>query len=344
MIHVPRTLPAPGCLVGEESAGAKETKEAIAHYESDAAKAFDGYGAYKSPEVRRALEELFHGKCAYCEVGYDGAPRDIDHFRPKAAVVEVDPVDFRPLPRRTATSRGYYWLAATWSNLLLACIHCNRPEGHRADGRHETLGKSNYFPLEPGSPRARDPRLDPEVVERRLLLDPCRDQPERHLEFAPKGIIRARRTAAGLDPRGVASIRVYGLRRDELMRAREKTETMLRDRILDAKLAARELKADPGDARARGALQRAFNQIQRDYLAPDAPFLGMSRQLVRQELARTIQALEQRHAGALAATAATIAASAAITPARDTDADRHPPARARGRGSKTTRSVRRDRA
>jgi uncharacterized protein (TIGR02646 family) len=72
---------------------------------------------YKDGAVKAALDAMFHGKCAYCEFMYiGGMPVDIEHFRPKGAVI-VGGKMRKP---------GYYWLAAKWENLLPSCIDCNR--------------------------------------------------------------------------------------------------------------------------------------------------------------------------------------------------------------------------
>jgi uncharacterized protein (TIGR02646 family) len=69
---------------------------------------------YGHKTIRKALVEMFHGKCAYCEsrivhVDYG----HIEHFRPKS---------------RTQFKR----LTFDWSNLFLACAICNGPE-YKAD-------------------------------------------------------------------------------------------------------------------------------------------------------------------------------------------------------------------
>lgn len=69
---------------------------------------------YGHKSIKRALVEMFHGKCAYCEskivhVDYG----HIEHFRPKS----ID--RFRSL-------------AFEWENLFLACAKCNGPE-YKAD-------------------------------------------------------------------------------------------------------------------------------------------------------------------------------------------------------------------
>lgn len=62
---------------------------------------------YRHPQIREALEALFHGKCAYCESHIAHITwGHVEHFRPKAV-------------------RRYRRYAFTWSNLLLSCPMCN---------------------------------------------------------------------------------------------------------------------------------------------------------------------------------------------------------------------------
>lgn len=42
------------------------------------------------PEVVRALKQVVGNKCWYSEVSLDGSDPEVDHFRPKGRVVEVD--------------------------------------------------------------------------------------------------------------------------------------------------------------------------------------------------------------------------------------------------------------
>ena len=60
---------------------------------------------YRHPEIKTALDTMFHGKCAYCEskIRHVSDPH-IEHYRPK-----------RTFPR----------LTFAWDNLLLACGICN---------------------------------------------------------------------------------------------------------------------------------------------------------------------------------------------------------------------------
>jgi uncharacterized protein (TIGR02646 family) len=88
-------------------------------------------GKYKHPEIRTALEQLFHEKCAYCESLITHVTwTHIEHFRPKAV------------------SR-YRRYAFTWSNLLLSCTKCNGAPN-----------KGNQFPLAAAGGPLIDPTRD----------------------------------------------------------------------------------------------------------------------------------------------------------------------------------------
>src|SRR5260370_33252662 len=70
------------------------------------AKAYE-FAKYKEWAVCKALDDLFHGKCAYCESSYRAVDaRNVEHFRPKGSF------------GKNPTQPGYWWLAAVWSNLL----------------------------------------------------------------------------------------------------------------------------------------------------------------------------------------------------------------------------------
>lgn len=118
---------------------------------------------YRDPEVKAALEKLFHRKCAYCEQPL-GEDWDVDHFRPKKSVAE------------SAGHPGYYWLAYRWENLYPACRFCNqrRREALRwpDEASLPAAGKLDQFPLEDEAARATSPQ-ESLAAEAPLLLDPC---------------------------------------------------------------------------------------------------------------------------------------------------------------------------
>ena len=128
----------------------------------------------------------FFGKCAYCEGRIlSTQPGDIEHYRPKGMVthqngkcVMVDANGGKKVPHP-----GYYWLAYEWSNLLYACIDCNRINTKKHGGK--TVGKGTRFPVE--GKHATEPGGD--VNERPLLLNPMVDEPDEHLSINKRGFI-----------------------------------------------------------------------------------------------------------------------------------------------------------
>ena len=151
------------------------------------------------------LEDLFRGKCAFCESDLQaGGWGDVEHFRPKGQATSVDgKVDVD----------HYFWLAYDWNNLYLSCQLCNMSRGK--SGSFPVIGNRSRLPAE----------------ETALLLDPCRDQPERHLVFRGDGRVEPRQLSeellnryAGLHP-GEVTIRLFNLNRRALVtRRREKAE------------------------------------------------------------------------------------------------------------------------
>ena len=155
------------------------------------------FKVYRHQSVKEALTVLFWGKCAYCEAKVlRGGPLDVELFRPKAGVVE------------NPDHPGYWWLAMVWENMLASCVDCNRIRTHEG----VRTGKANRFPLEAETHRAFKP--GDEVHEQPMLLDPCNDDPEKHLIFDSSG------TVVSDTDRGKVTISVLGLNRPFLVQAR----------------------------------------------------------------------------------------------------------------------------
>src|SRR5689334_12515887 len=58
------------------------------------------------------LKNVFHGKCAYCEVNIEaGFVGDAEHYRPKAAVTELRGGRLVRVEKDGTPHPGYYWLA-----------------------------------------------------------------------------------------------------------------------------------------------------------------------------------------------------------------------------------------
>lgn len=221
------------------------------------------FKAYKEPEVKQALREMFHGKCAYCEVCYEVSdPGHVEHFRPKGTVREED---------GTKSPPGYWWLASEWENLLPACFKCNvfcKKQEMTPGGslREIPCGKGSRFPLVEPERRAVKPR---EIRrEQRLLLNPCKDSPEKHLEFTDAGLVRpARRASETRQPKGATTIGVCALNRYPLVKARvEARRLFLKDLV-------RGLTSEPVAARAALAELEGYGDAGRE-------FAGMARQML----------------------------------------------------------------
>lgn len=171
---------------------------------------------YQHPNLKAALEELFHHKCAYCEspIGAE-ADWNVEHYRPKGRVAE-----------RT-DHPGYYWLAYTWTNLYLSCAHCNQWRKDVALYNDPTTrpaqGKVDQFPLAEETARAMRPE-DDLAAEAPLLLDANVPDPEAHLAFNPLGEIGPRKAE---DLRALATIHVCNLNRRRLALQRRRAIALM---------------------------------------------------------------------------------------------------------------------
>lgn len=208
---------------------------------------------YGADIVRAALEELFHNKCAYC---YGPLPEtwDVEHFRPKGRIAKNN------------DHPGYYWLAYTWANLLPSCVHCNRRRKDKpvwGDLRYGTTGgKYDQFPLVDENKRAMSPG-DCLASEDHLLLDPCNDNPEKHIVYLVNGDI------AGIDDYGNATIHICHLKRRRL---RKKREEIIRD-IIDFIELIRDTKRSKKPSKAK-KIETYFRE---KYLSDKCSFAAVSR-------------------------------------------------------------------
>jgi hypothetical protein len=240
VIHVKRTAETPeirdALLRKDKKTGLTERQAAENHYNANPTKTYD-FKRYKEKEVCVALDALFNEKCAYCESSYSALEaRNVEHYRPKGPVSEAK-----------GAHQGYWWLAATWENLLPSCPICNQRRRHviydadltlsqfeavRLARAESTTGKLDSFPVlnnnwvstVDGPIQNEDP----------LLLNPCDRKPEDHLEWnfdwlrtkqlweAEKviALVRPRRVNGTDDPYAHASIGIYGLNREGLVKDR----------------------------------------------------------------------------------------------------------------------------
>ena len=231
------------------------------------------FSAYGDAAVKQALHELFGGHCAYCESRYDHvSPMDVEHYRPKSAVIEDDGVYNKP---------GYYWLAADWDNLLPSCIGCNRARSQELILPDETYviatsGKGNRFPLRPGSVRAKAPGA--EAIEQPMLLDPCRCDPKPHLLFRSDGYVEPRPSEEEKEnARGMDTIEVCGLHRASLIESRRRAATRLRDAMENLLSADDDIRRHPGDPRYE--TRRETREVAMSNLIADLDYRALSKEL-----------------------------------------------------------------
>ncbi len=290
MIRVKRGR-APRVLVAEDSAAARERRRAANHYQDPAkrSKAFH-FKVYKHADVKSALNKRFHFKCAYCESRYGPmAPVDIEHFRPKSAVVVRDSRLIKP---------GYYWLASEWSNLLPSCIDCNRARIHPladADNEPALTGKANLFPIEGDDRGSAEMNPGVEKGESRLLLDPCRDHPESHLVFVRDGafiLVQPVRRNSGTSRKGRTSVRVYGLNRRELVEERADRRLRIVNQLGSVMQAIALLRPEPGAERLQRNLAARLRELEM-LAGADQEYAGMSRQWIDRALEQLNPEIEQ---------------------------------------------------
>jgi hypothetical protein len=294
-----KPLPAPG-----SSEKKTELEQAREYYSQNPTpkKAYE-FRRYKEWAVCRALDDLFHQKCAYCESSYRAVDaRDVEHYRPKGGVTEA-----------RGGHPGYWWLAAAWRNLLPSCPGCNQrrrqtvfdpgmsiEEFEQACRQkpHELTGKANSFPVQGDNWVATEAEwLANEqqniAVEDPLLINPCERDPANHLEFFFEwdrktyiweadpiyALVRPKSSAGVDDPYAKASIAIYGLNRAGLVRERAARVKDLEKLCLPVVDLAREMEELPSPAELARILAR-LKQYRANLIAltqPDQTYAGMAR-------------------------------------------------------------------
>lgn len=207
------------------------------------------FRAHRHPEVVAALRGLFHDKCAYCETPAGATPLEIEQHRPRERALNLDGL---------MDADHYWWLALEWTNLLPVCIDCLRSKGTR-------------FPVD-------GPRIDvggDVKKERALLIDPCREHPERHLVFSEDGQVHS------ATQHGQTTIEILSLNRTSLVVARAAAYGALGSLVERTELTINA--TDPDDPVSRARLDGQLKEI-RSYLKPEQPYGAMLRQFVNRWL------------------------------------------------------------
>lgn len=207
---------------------------------------------YAAPEVKNALREDQHHKCAFCEsfiphISYG----TVEHYRPKAA--------YRLRKGEPLKRPGYYWLAYDWDNLFFCCQLCNEQF------------KENLFPLRDNRSRARSHKqqLSKEVP---LLINPAAQDPSLYIDFRRQFAF----PVSGCEE-GVATIEVMGLNRSELAEYRLRR---LEDLEAVAEVCARFRAAVVGDASLLPELQRWEDKLKQKH-QDTGEYAAMARAFLR---------------------------------------------------------------
>lgn len=128
----------------------------------------------------------FGNKCWYTDAANYGARLDVEHFRPKAKVVELTEKDCKEaangllLKRPDPEREGYWWLAFDEENLMLCAQVMNRED------------KRNFFPLHKDSPVASGANRAAWRNEVPVLLDPRKLDDVCLVDYDDTGAVRPR--------------------------------------------------------------------------------------------------------------------------------------------------------
>jgi len=302
MIQIKRTK-APEIFTKKDNPSVKEIKEAEAFFakkiNANGKFEFGFYSTYKD-SYKPDLVKNFNFRCAYCEtLVLDNSRGDIEHFRPKGEFERIDGKKARP---------GYYWLAADWKNLYLSCTLCNQATTltiidaeNPAKAIKKKVGKMNNFGLSNEKYRCNDHRKNIAKEEPyRLLLDPCKDNPEMYLEYLQNGVIKPKKTDQKKIAKAEYSILTYGLQRLILVKKRSEKYKMVSDKIdfIDAYSDNIIAKYKSGKDKASMATDKKFvdsefnNLI--EFLVVDKEvneFIALSRQLIHPFLIKYLDKL-----------------------------------------------------
>ncbi len=232
-------------------------------------------------EVLAALRAAAGNKCWYSEVKLEGQDPNVDHFRPKGRIQEVD----ANLQKTGVESDGYWWLAFEFANYRLAAMHANQ---RRVDVDTQG-GKWDFFPIRGN--RAAEGTVHGAIVEDILALDPCSKTDIALMWFDPDGRPcgpQGKRKANDADKKRIdATIWLYHLDKTEIQTSRRQyvdgIYNDLRNANADFVLWARD--SGSPNIQARNSFDQKLGDI-RGKLADDAVFAGAKRCAVRIAMAQ----------------------------------------------------------
>lgn len=155
-------------------------------------------------ELHDDLTRRFGSKCAFCETQLRATSTiELEQYRPKQGARGFETATSKTAEDSIYLENHYWWTSLDWDNQLISCPECNRFKG-------------TWFPLADESRRAQPPGQEGPGLEDEepLLLDPCSDDPEAHLDFTDDGMVRPR------TEKGRVTIELLNLNRSELVQGR----------------------------------------------------------------------------------------------------------------------------
>lgn len=202
---------------------------------------------YGSQDVKDALSRTQHGKCAFCESKIlHISPGDVEHFRPKAA--------YKQTAKQKLQRPGYWWLAYTWENLVLACEECNR--------RH----KKNMFPISGRRARSSQGNL---LAEQAHYIHPVEEDPSGEIKFDGPDINWSR-----CGQRGEITAKALGLDRGYLFEERKRVADRIKQDFNTIEILSRM----PNSKNEVDALWLALES----YVKAEEPYSAMAKDLLRE--------------------------------------------------------------
>lgn len=201
----------PNCLTGDRAESAFHTLATL--FETDDRvishrRANWGNFLIEDASLRFALDQLFSGRCAFCEMS---SPTSVYRFRPPE---DAGPTSSTPEAFASRSHLYYSWLGNSWENLYPICEGCRPIEESVFPVRGDRCALPSVEELRqvwsdtPG-------RWPEEIKERQLLLDPCRDKDiQSQLLALPDGRLLALRERGGL------TIDHFDLNRSDLVQRR----------------------------------------------------------------------------------------------------------------------------
>lgn len=166
-----------------------------------------------SDVLLKSLKGVVGDKCWYTEVSLVGADPNVDHFRPKGRVVEIDN---NTLEKTGAISPGYWWLAFEPKNFRLSCMHANQ---RRVD-ENTKGGKWDFFPVE-GARTPEKTEWDL-IAEDVLPFDPCCAMDMALLWFSSDGTPTLKNSSPSVEEQKRLDVTVwlFHLNKDEIAKSR----------------------------------------------------------------------------------------------------------------------------